>query len=158
VARIAAAGALRGRFGVEPGVLARLRVGGAARLRGASPASARIVAIDRLVDPATRLAAVFTTLPAGRGAGEPLAADFALGGAVPGVSVPEAALGDDAGRAFVFVVANGVAHRRAVTTGAVAGGSAEVTAGLRAGERVATDGLTGLEDGIKVHDTGPPRR
>ena len=72
--------------------------------------------------------------------------------------MPEAALGDDAGRAFVFVVANGVAHRRAVTTGAVAGGSAEVTAGLRAGERVATDGLTGLEDGIKVHDTGPPRR
>jgi RND family efflux transporter MFP subunit len=161
VAKIAVRGDLRGRFGVEPSVLARLRVGGAVTLRGsggAAPASARITAIDPLVDPATRLAAVYTTLPAGRGAGEPLAADLALGSATPGVSVPEAALGDDAGHPFVYVVTGGIAHRRAVTTGTVAGGSAEITHGVAAGERVATDGLTGLEDGIKVRDAGPVRK
>lgn len=162
VVRIAVRGGLRGRFGVEPAMLARLHVGGAVTLRasaGAAPASVRITAIDPLVDPQTRLAAVFTTLPSDRaGAGEPLAADIALGGTASGVNVPETALGDDAGQAFVYVVTAGVAHRRRVTTGSVAGTTAEITHGLAGGERVAVDGLTGLEDGINVRDAGAARR
>ena len=161
VVRILVRGDLRARFGVEPAMLGRLRIGGTVTLRaggGESAATARITAIDPLVDQQTRLASVFTTLPAGRGAGQPLAADLALGGAQAGVSVPETALADDAGQAYVYVITSGVAHRRNVATGTVAGTVAEVTRGLNRGERVATDGLTGLEDGIKVRDAGPARK
>ena len=157
VVHIAARGGLRARFGIEPQTLARLHVGGAVTVRdgaGGAPASARITAIDALVDPATRLGSVFTALPPGirAGTGEPLLASLALGGDTPGVTVPEAALSDDAGQAFVYVVSGGVAHKREVATGPVAGGRAAVTSGLNAGERVAVDGLTGLEDGIKVRE------
>lgn len=155
VVHIAARGGLRARFGIEPQRLGRLHVGETVTVRdsaGGATAATRITAIDPLVDPNTRLASVFTALPRGSraGAGEPLTATLALGGDTPGVTVPEAALGDDAGQAFVYVVAGGVAHKREVGVGPVTGGDAAVTHGLNAGERVAVDGLTGLEDGIKV--------
>ncbi len=156
VVHIAASGGLRARFGVEPRLLQRLHVGGPVTVRDGNgpPGPTRIAAIDPLVDPATRLAAVFAPLPprSRAGAGEPLSATLALGGDMPGVTVPEAALGDDAGQAFVYVVAGGVAHKRDVVAGPVAAGRAAVTRGLNAGERVAVDGLTGLEDGIKVRE------
>ncbi len=157
VVHIAARGGLRARFGVEPQTLARLRVGGTATVRDSASGAAagtRITAIDALVDPATRLTSVFTALPPGirAGAGEPLTATLTLGGDTPGVTVPEAALSDDAGQAFVYVVSGGTAHKREVSTGPVAGGRAAITEGLKPGERVAVDGLTGLEDGIKVRE------
>jgi len=157
VVHIAARGGLRARFGIEPQRLGRLHVGETVTVRdgaGGTPATARITAIDTLVDPATRLASVFTTLPpfSRAGAGEPLSASLALGGDIPGVTVPEAALGDDAGKAFVYVIAGGVAHKRDVSAGPVTDGRAAVTRGLNPGERVAVDGLTGLEDGIKVRE------
>lgn len=175
VVRVAARGALRARFGVEPQTLTRLRLGGAVSVRasggGAAGGSAgsggaggaqatartRIVAIDPLVDPQTRLASVFTPLPAaaGAGAGEALVATFALGGDVPGVTVPYAALADDAGKPFVFVIQGGTAHKREVATGAQVGERIVVAQGLKAGERVAVDGLTALEDGIKVREAAP---
>lgn len=157
VVHIAARGGLRARFGIEPQRLARLHVGGTVTVRdeaGGAVGAATITAIDPLVDPTTRLASVFTTLPPGirAGAGEQLSAAVALGGDVPGVTVPEAALGDDAGQTFVYVISGGVAHKRAVGTGPLADGRAAVTRGLNAGERVAIDGLTGLDDGIKVRE------
>ncbi len=162
VVRVAAKGTLRARFGVEPQTLARLRLGGAASIRasggsaGSSQATARtrIAAIDPLVDPQTRLASVFTPLPpqVGAGAGEALVASFTLGGDVPGVTVPYAALADDAGKPFVFVVADGAAHKREVATGAQLGERIVIARGLKAGERVAVDGLTALDDGMKVRE------
>ena len=174
VARIAARGGLRARFGVEPALLSRLRPGGPARVRDAAGAAdsgttgdgatgngatgegaaTRIVAIDPLVDPQTRLASVYTALPSGvrAGAGEPLVASFALGGSASGVTIPYAALADDAGQPFVYVVRAGIAHRRPVVTGAAVGDRIVVERGLAAGERVVVHGVTGVEDGMKVRE------
>ena len=169
VARIAARGGLRARFGVEPALLSRLHPGGPARVRDAAGATdggttgngatgegaaTRIVAIDPLVDPQTRLASVYTALPSGvrAGAGEPLVASFALGGGASGVTIPYAALADDAGQPFVYVVRAGIAHRRPVVTGSTVGDRIVVDRGLAAGERVVVDGVTGVEDGMKVRE------
>jgi RND family efflux transporter MFP subunit len=50
----------------------------------------------------------------------------------------------------VFVVRNGVAERRAVRTGAVAGDAVEISGGLAAGERVVTRGAFTLRHGDRV--------
>lgn len=55
----------------------------------------------------------------------------------------------------VFVVdAQNVAHARPVTVGARTSRLAEITAGLRAGEKVVTYGAYGVEDSAKVVTTG----
>ncbi len=72
--------------------------------------------------------------------------------------VPNAALvGWDAGarRADVFVVVDGVASRRTVTTGDAAGGVVEVVSGLAAGDRVVTRGGYNLRDGDRVTVAAP---
>ena len=50
----------------------------------------------------------------------------------------------------MFVVASGTAHRRDVTVGATDGDRVAITRGVKAGERVVTQGGTAVEDGIKV--------
>jgi multidrug efflux system membrane fusion protein len=50
--------------------------------------------------------------------------------------VPRAAIRTENGQSFAFVVANGIAERRAVRTGDVDGDRQEVVAGLSDGERV----------------------
>ncbi len=65
------------------------------------------------------------------------------------VLVPESAI--VAGRPPVmYVVLDGVAHKREVTLGRIAEGSVEVKAGVAAGEQVATLGRQHLSDGTKV--------
>ncbi|HOX27205.1 MAG TPA: efflux RND transporter periplasmic adaptor subunit [Candidatus Krumholzibacteria bacterium] len=59
-----------------------------------------------------------------------------------------------AGRADVFVVADSVARRRPVEVGVVVDGLVEVTAGLRAGDRVVTRGAFNLRDGDRVTIAG----
>lgn len=169
VVRVTAKGDLRARFGVEPGLLQRLRLGGPATVRvggsgtstgtGTAPAApTRIAAIDPQVDAQTRLASVFTSMPPGvrAGTGEPLVGIFTLGGNPGGVTIPYAALADDAGETLVYVIEGGVAHRRKVAVGATVGDRVAIVRGLAVGERVATQGLTGLEDGLKVRVAAAP--
>ena len=52
--------------------------------------------------------------------------------------------------AHVFVVEDGVAHRREITPGAQERGRLEVVSGLEAGEQVVLTGHGGLEDGERV--------
>ncbi len=87
-------------------------------------------------------------------AGRLLAGMFAdvtlpLPGVAGAVSVPEAAVLDDAGRSFVFVHHAGADFvRRPVTLGRAAGGFVEVVSGLEAGTTVVTEGAFLLKSDV----------
>ena len=67
------------------------------------------------------------------------------------VAVPSAVIQRDANGAFVFAAGDdGLAHRREVRTGMVAGQLTQITAGLTAGERVITSNLEQVTDGLRI--------
>ncbi len=66
------------------------------------------------------------------------------------VFVPAAAVRNEAGQAFVWVVRDGAVTRTLVEAGPVSGGRREIRSGLSGGERVVTDGFEDLADGIVV--------
>jgi RND family efflux transporter MFP subunit len=68
----------------------------------------------------------------------------------PGILAPASAVRTVSGTSRVFVVAGGRAEERLVTTGQTVGELVEITAGLKAGEQVATTNLTQLVDGVAV--------
>ena len=155
VATIARAGDVRARFGIDP-VLAR-RLGRGARLTivpagGGASFSAPVLSVDPVVDPVTRLASVYTQVPAsaGVGPGEALTADVRVGEARAALTIPYAALLDEGGQPYVFVVERGVARRRDVVTGAAGDGDIAILKGLSGRDMVVTSGGTALEDGMKV--------
>lgn len=155
VATIARPGDLRARFGADPSVARSLRAGAAIRIEGTAgrpPFAATIDSVAPIIDPQTRLASVFARLPADArlGVGEVLTGTASVGGSTGAVTVPYAALLDDGGQPYLFVVTNGVAHRRDVGVGATEGGRVAITKGVRVGERVVTEGGTAVEDGMKV--------
>jgi RND family efflux transporter MFP subunit len=63
----------------------------------------------------------------------------------------EAVLRGGAG-SYVFVVEDGIAHRRAVGTGIEEGGRLEIVDGIEEGARVVLRGHGALSDGVKVRD------
>lgn len=67
-----------------------------------------------------------------------------------GILVPAAAVQTSAGTSRVFVVNGDKAEDRIVTLGQQTGDLVEITAGLKAGERVATQNLGRLADGTRV--------
>jgi RND family efflux transporter MFP subunit len=155
VATIAASGNLRARFGVDPALAARIGKGGTLEITGPSGAAfaTTVQSVDPVVDPATRLASIFVNLPAsaGIGANSSLTGRLVLGSqGGEALTVPYAALLDDAGQPFVFVVTGGVAHRRDVETGSASGDRIVIVKGVRAGDQLVTEGGTALEDGMKV--------
>ena len=155
VVTIARAGDLRARFGVDPAVARRIPAGAAVRVMpsgGGFAFSVPVLSVDPYVDPQTRLASVFVRLPAATriGAGEPLTGAIAIAQSSNAPSVPYAALLDEGGQPYVYVVANGSAHRRDVTVGPTNGEVAAIRSGLQPGELVVVQGGTALEDGMKV--------
>jgi hypothetical protein len=66
------------------------------------------------------------------------------------VSVPLAALMERGQLQSVYVVEDGVAHTRLVTTGRRANSAVEVLSGLNAGEKVVLPVPVGLQDGVRV--------
>jgi multidrug efflux pump subunit AcrA (membrane-fusion protein) len=66
------------------------------------------------------------------------------------VLVPSAALRVVSGTSRVFVIAGDHVDERIVTTGQVLDRLVEITAGLKTGERVATENVSQLVDGLKV--------
>jgi hypothetical protein len=72
------------------------------------------------------------------------------GAAQAATLVPKAALKTEGATTYVFVVANGVAERRAVKTGGADGDRVEVVAGVTAGERVVLSPPAELASGMKV--------
>lgn len=157
IATIAATGQLRARFGIDPASAPRIRAGQKIRItpvNAGAPMDASVTGVDTAVDPVTRQASVYATLPAGLSvaAGETLRATVDVGGAATGTTIPYSALLDDGGRPYVFVVARGVASKRDVVVGNSAGDRIAILRGVEAGARVVTEGGTALEDGMKVRD------
>jgi RND family efflux transporter MFP subunit len=70
----------------------------------------------------------------------------------PGVVVPADAVQTSAGTSRVYVVNGDHVEERVVTIGEVLGEQIEITKGVKAGERVATNNLAQLVDGAKVRD------
>ena len=64
--------------------------------------------------------------------------------------IPEASVVEDAGRSYVFVVADGQVEKRAVSLGTARDGRQDVMAGLRPGERVVAGDAGELVDGQSV--------
>ena len=71
----------------------------------------------------------------------------------PGVLAPVAAVRTVSGTARVFVVSNGRAEERLVTTGQPVGDLVEITTGLKAGEQVVTSNVNQIVDGVRVAAT-----
>lgn len=152
IASLSRGGDMRARFGIDQAAARTLRPGMPVRIAANAGRAAMTLTVDA-VDPQTRLSAMFVRVPAASGIvpGETLTATVATGATDPrSVSVPYAALLDDAGQPYVFVVANGVAHRHDVTIGATAGDRVAITEGVKPGARVIVAGGTAVEDGMKV--------
>jgi membrane fusion protein (multidrug efflux system) len=69
---------------------------------------------------------------------------------LPGVLVPAGAVRTVSGTSRVFVVTGDHAEERIVTTGQKVDPLVEITTGLKTGERVATENVNQLVDGVKV--------
>ncbi len=159
IARIAAGGAMRARFGIDPATLRQMGPGAVIRVEamsGGAPLGVAVSGVSHVVDPATRLGAVFANVPAATGwsLGEPLKASLQLSGGAAGVTIPYAAVQDDGGQPYVFIVTGGAAHKHEVKLGAQSDDKVLVLSGIAAGDHVVTSGGTALEDGMKVR-TGP---
>jgi RND family efflux transporter MFP subunit len=59
-------------------------------------------------------------------------------------------LGGKIDKTYVYVVENGIAHKRYVGFGIIQGAMCEITEGLKAGESVVVNGMNFLADGINV--------
>lgn len=68
----------------------------------------------------------------------------------PGVVVPQAAIRRQAQVVWVFVVGDGLAHKRPVKLGEAQGGGQQILEGLRVGEQVVLDPPESLADGVAV--------
>lgn len=159
VATVAGRGDVRARFGVDPAIAPRIRVGRTAQVQlldGSAAVLAPIVGVDPTVDATTRLASVFVKIPGGvsRSPGEPLRATVRVGAIASGITIPYAALLDDGGRSFVFVIKKGVAKSVDVSPGSSSGDRIQILRGLQPGDRVVVEGGTALEDDMKVRIVG----
>ena len=155
IATLTRQAALRGRFGVDPALAASLKSGMPMHVDlggGRPPFDATIQSISPNVDPQTRLATLFVAVPAaaGVGAGQTLSATMDMDSNGAALTLPYAALLDDGGQAFVFVVSGGVAHRHDVTVATTTGDRVAILKGVGAGDMIVTEGGTAVEDGMKV--------
>ena len=155
IATLSRAGVVKARFGVDPALARSLASGSSLEVHpgdGSPPFSVPIRSVSPVANAQTRLATILVDIPAerGLGAGQPLSARVVTRAASAAVTVPYSALLDDGGQPFVFVVKDGVAHRRDVEVGASDGTSAAIRKGVAPGDLVIVVGATAVEDGMKV--------
>lgn len=155
IATISRVGSLRARFGIDPAVARKLPRSTSLTIRpsgGGAPFGATVQSVDPTVDPQTRLASLYVAIPAGQGLGpgQPLTATVPVQQSGNAITIPYAALMNDGGQPYVYVVQGAVAHRHDVTTGASSGDRIAITKGVAAGDRLVVQGGTGVEDGMKV--------
>jgi len=88
--------------------------------------------------------------------GEMVYGAIGIGTRPEAIVIPSEALVPNGGAFQVFVVdANGTAHARDVTVGGRSSAGVEITAGLKAGERIVTSGAYGVQDSAKVKPLAP---
>lgn len=121
------------------------------------PFRGQINTIDPVIDPATRAVTVRARLP---NPDRKLKPGMLLTVAIEtaprmSLSVPELAVIGEGDARFVFVVGEDeVARRTEVKTGIRSSGRIEIVDGLRPGQRVVTEGVVKLTDGMKVRLAG----
>lgn len=117
------------------------------------PVVGTISAIDPVIDPQTRSATVRAVLPNGGARLRPgmLLSVTIASRARSSVAVPELAVVQEGDARFVYVIGKDQkAQRLPITTGGRDGNLIEVTAGLSAGQKIVTEGIVKLSEGIKV--------
>ena len=151
---------------VTPAAAARVRPGSRVDLRAGQGDAAealgtgRVADVAATIDTASRGVSV-RVLPNGvrrpLRIGETVNGDVTVSTRSAAVVIPPAALIPDGEGYKVFVVGDsGIVHGRPVKIGGRADSVVEVTSGLRAGERVATAGAFGLEDGARIAGLASP--
>jgi membrane fusion protein, multidrug efflux system len=112
----------------------------------------RVATLGSRIDPVSRSIGVRAELPNPKGELKPgMFMNVRLSGPErPAMLVPEAALVPEQGRTYVFVMADGTASRREVTTGRRNPGQVEIVAGLKEGERVIVAGSQKVRDGTPI--------
>jgi membrane fusion protein (multidrug efflux system) len=121
------------------------------------PFRGQIATIDPVIDPNSRAVTVRARLP---NPDRKLKPGMLLTVSIEtqprmGLSVPELAVVGEGDRRFVYIVgADGKAKRTEVRTGLRSGGRIEILEGLRPGQKVVTEGVVKLSDGMKVRLAG----
>jgi len=148
-------------FTVPETMLAALREGQTIEARSdaypGTPFRGQIHTIDPVIDPATRAVMVRARLP---NAQRQLRPGMLLTVTIEqsprmALSVPELSVIGEGEQRFVYTVdAQGRARRTPVRTGTRLGGRIEIVAGLRPGQRVITEGVVKVADGMAVRLAG----
>jgi membrane fusion protein (multidrug efflux system) len=148
-------------FPVPETMLRAIRAGLPIEARSAAypdqPFRGVIHTIDTVVDPNTRAITVRARLPNPERLLRPgmLLTVTIENAPRMAASVPELAVVGEGDQRFVFVVdEQGRAHRRPVRTGARADGRIEILAGLQPGQRVVTEGVVKVADGMQLRLAG----
>jgi membrane fusion protein (multidrug efflux system) len=148
-------------FTVPETMLAAIREGQPIQARSAAypnqPFGGTIRTIDPVIDPNTRAVTVRAHLP---NPNRMLRPGMMMSVAIQSssrtaLSVPELAVLGEGDARYVFVVGEGNRVRRTeVRTGAHLNGRVEIVAGLRPGQRVVTEGIIKVTDGMQVRLQG----
>lgn len=151
-------------FTVPETMLSALRPGLVIYARSAAypdqPFNGQISVIDPVIDPNTRAVQVRARLP---NPDRKLKPGMLLSVGIEtaprmSLSVPELAVVGEGNSRFVYIVDKNEAKRTLVRTGVRGNGRVEILSGLRQGQRVVTEGVVKLSDGMKVRLAGtrPP--
>jgi membrane fusion protein (multidrug efflux system) len=150
-------------FTVPETMLAAIREGLVISARAAAypdrPFNGTIRTIDPVIDPNTRAVTVRARLPNPDRALRPgMMMNVAIESASrTALSVPELAVLGEGDSLFVFALGpDRRVHRMPVRTGAHVDGRVEIVAGLRPGQRVVTEGIVKVADGMEVRVQDAP--
>lgn len=162
IATISDIGTIKLDFTVPETMLAAIRPGLTIEARSAAypdrPFNGTIHTIDAVVDPNSRAVRVRARLP---NPDRLLRPGMMLNVGIENaprmaLSVPELAVIGEGDQRFVYAVDDGGrARRTAVRTGVRLGGRIEILAGLRPGQRVVTEGVVKVADGMQLRLAGP---
>lgn len=147
-------------FAVPETLLAQVRPGQPIQAVAAAypdqPFRGTIATIDPVLNPQTRAATVRAVLPNGDRKLKPgmLLTVTIEAAARTAPAVPELAVVGEGEQNFVFTVENGKAKRVRVVTGMRQNGLVEIRQGLRAGQRVVTEGVVKITEGQQVRTGG----
>lgn len=116
------------------------------------PFRGTVATVDPVLDPRTRAATVRAVLANGDRKLKPgMLLTIAIeAAAYTAPAVPELAIVGEGDQAYVFTVENGKAKRLKVVTGMRQNGLVEIRDGLRAGQRVVTEGVVKIAEGQQV--------
>jgi len=149
---------LKARVLLDPREAIDVAVGSAAVLsayaRPGEVFSGKVVRVGEVIDPRTRRLPVEVVIDdPDRRLRPGLVARFSVETGDPKMAmrVPLAGVFERFGSQHVYVIADGIAHRRAIVLGVVGAGFAEVTEGIEPGEAVVIKGVNRVVDGSRVH-------